>query len=77
MKASADIIGDDLGQNIFIVKCGKDDVVDNLAIDEFCSVQTRGHVEVLDVPNAYHEALQETDDIVSTVVEAVLKFVKL
>ena len=77
MKASADIIGEDLGQNIFIVKCGKDDVVDNLAIDEFCSVQTRGHVEVLDVPNAYHEALQETDDIVSTIVEAALKFVKL
>ena len=77
MKASADIIGEDLGQNIFIVKCGKDDVVDNLAIDEFCSVQTSGHVEVLDVPNAYHEALQETDDIVSTVLEAVLKFVKL
>lgn len=33
--------------------------------------------EVLDVPNAYHEALQETDDIVSTVVGATLKFVKL
>jgi lysophospholipase len=77
MKASADIIGEDLGQNIFIVKCGKDDVVDNLAIDEFCGVQKRGHVEVLDVPNAYHEALQETDDIVATIVEAVLKFVKL
>ena len=77
MKASADIIGEDLGQNLFIVKCGEDDVVDNLAIDEFCAVQTSGRVEILDVPNAYHEALQETDDIVSTVVEAVLKFVNL
>ena len=77
MKASADIIGEDLGQNLFIVKCGEDDVVDNLAIDEFCSVQKSGHVEILDVPNAYHEAFQETDDIVSTVVEAVLKFVNL
>jgi alpha-beta hydrolase superfamily lysophospholipase len=77
MKASEDIIGEDLGQNIFIVKCGKDDVVDNLAIDEFCGVQKRGHVEVLNVPNAYHEVLQETDDIVATVVEAVLRFVNL
>jgi alpha-beta hydrolase superfamily lysophospholipase len=76
MKAGAYIISEDLGQNIFIVKCGKDDVIDNLSIDEFCSVQKRGHVEVLDVPNAYHEVLQETDEIVSNVIEAILRFVK-
>lgn len=77
MKASADIIGEDLGQTILIVKCGKDDIVDNLAIDEFCAVQKSGRVEILDIPNAYHEAFQETDDIVSTVVEAILRFVNL
>ena len=77
IKASMDIIGEDLGQNILIVKCGEDDIVDNSAINEFCAAQKRGRVEILDVPNAYHEVLQETDDIVSTVVEAVLKFVKL
>jgi lysophospholipase len=77
MKASADIIGEDLGQTILIVKCGKDDIVDNTAINEFCAVQTSGRVEILDIPNAYHEAFQETDDIVSTVVEAVLRFVNL
>ena len=76
MKASADIIGEDLGQNILFVKCGEDDVVDNAAIDEFCAVQTRGHVEVLDVPKSYHEVLQEIDEIVSTVIETIFKFVK-
>jgi alpha-beta hydrolase superfamily lysophospholipase len=77
IKASMDIIGEDVGQNILIVKCGEDDIVDNSAINEFCAAQKRGRVEILDVPNAYHEVLQETDDIVSTVIEAVLKFVKL
>jgi alpha-beta hydrolase superfamily lysophospholipase len=76
MKASANIIGEDLRQNILFVKCGEDDVVDNAAIDEFCAVQTRGHVEILDVPKSYHEVLQETDEIVSAVVETILRFVK-